>query len=269
MLLTWSSRVPAQGRGRSAPHTCPRAGPEPLGWGRTAPISRSRGTHRRPLSPGSWQRLQRRRRCGARLRAGPLGSPGCREGRAPQIFHKELGLPKPGGCGQGDSPTSEGRGGVGRGAETPGPCPARALHPHLGRAPSRPRPAPRPACSPRGRRRGSAGPDRPPPAWPPPLPSSGPRGAGGFGFQPRSRSLLPPGRQHADPQGAGRELRAARASAPRALPPALPLQVLTPLPARPPSPRRPSSISSPDRPRRRLFVSPLPLGSPPWAPANP
>lgn len=41
MLLTWSSRVPAQGRGRSAPHTCPRAGPEPLGWGRTAPISRS------------------------------------------------------------------------------------------------------------------------------------------------------------------------------------------------------------------------------------
>lgn len=248
--------VPAQGRGRSAHTLCPRPGAHDPTW--PAP-----GSLRRPRlrGPGSG-------RSGARD-----AGRGCEQGRGEALA-----------AGRGAPPRSSTKNAGSR--SRAGPDGGTALPPRggEGRGEPRPVPGPRPAPPPR-------------PRSIPPAPGAAPRLltegspprqrrarpatarlAAAASFLPAARDrrfrvsapipLAPPARPPARGP-AGRRPGTSRRPRLRPPPPALPLQVLTPLPALPPAPRRPLSISSPDRPRRRLFVSPLPLCSPRSAPANP
>lgn len=239
------------------PHTpVPERGLKPPGSQARDPNPPIRSPTRTTVLPprGSWQGLQRRQRNGARLRAGTLRS---RWGGAhPQDLSQRARAPKARqGAARGTVPTSEGTGRRGGGARRP---PAHA-------PPSPRNPQPRCAPSPPAPLLLTEG---PPPRQRRARPATA-RLAAAASFLPAARgpevSGFSPEPARSSRRAASTRTRRAQAGnfappapPPPALRPALPLSVLTPLPARPPSSRRPFSISSQVWPPQWLFVSPLP-----------
>lgn len=182
---------------------------KPFGRGRMTPI-RVPSTHRRPPSLGVLaEALEAREKPGGPVSRASRKPLAATEGAPPRSSTKSLGSQSQAGCGRGDSPLpprgARRRGGGGAEAPSSRPAPAPRTRPR-----SIPGPRPPPPRAPSVLTEGPTG--RRPPR--PPLPSSRPRGDQRFRVSAPS-PLAPPAASTRTPPGAGRELRAARASAPR------------------------------------------------------